>query len=161
MQMTLSTVAVAGLAVLVLGLAPRADADEGAGANAAGPVEEAQAKACSDRTLSGDYAFVIDGTILTGPSPALLRGLAMTRFDGEGNLSQVDFTTRNGIPVGTDWSPATGTYSLGPDCTGQAEIHFTDGRPVLRLRLVVADRGREVLTVVLGNPTGSRGVKVR
>ena len=45
---------------------------------------------CSDRTLRGDYAFVIDGTILTAPSPLLLRGVAMTHFDGHGGLSQVD-----------------------------------------------------------------------
>jgi hypothetical protein len=39
---------------------------------------------CSDRTLRGDYAFVIDGTITSAPIPFLLRGVAMTHFDGHG-----------------------------------------------------------------------------
>lgn len=145
---------------LALGVVHRTSADDGP-ANAEALDQAAPSRPCSNRTLHGDYGFAIDGTILAGPSPALLRGVAMTHFDGDGHLSQVDFTTRNGVPVGSDWSPATGTYALNADCTGTAEIQFTDGRPLLRLRLVVANRGREILTVVLGNPTGSRGVKVR
>src|SRR4030095_6359639 len=61
--------------------------------------------ACSDRTLRGDYAFAIDGTILTAPSPLLLRGVAMTHFDGHGNLNQVDFVTHNSAAAGPDWGP--------------------------------------------------------
>jgi hypothetical protein len=55
----------------------------------------------------GDYGFAIDGTILVGPPPvpSLLRGVAMTHFDGRGNLSQVDFVTRNGVPAAADWRP--------------------------------------------------------
>jgi hypothetical protein len=120
-------------------------------------------KACSNRTLRGDYGFAIGGTILP-PSPApalLLRGLAMTHFDGHGNLSQVDFVTLNGVPSGSDWSPATGTYEVNPDCTGTAEIHFTDSRPTLNLRMVVVDGGRQIMNVVVGNATGATGIKVR
>jgi hypothetical protein len=91
--------------------------------------------------------------------PSLLRGVAMTHFDGRGNLSQVDFTTRNGVPAAADWRPATGTYEVNPDCTGTAEI-VAVGAPPLQLRLVVFDHGRQVRTIVLGNPTGSLGVKV-
>jgi hypothetical protein len=115
---------------------------------------------CSDRTLRGDYAFAIDGTILTASSPLLVRGVAMTHFDGRGNLSQVDFVTLNGVAGGADWRPATGTYEIDPDCTGKAQI-FPAGAPALNLRLVVGDRGRQVRTVVIGNATGSTGTKVR
>jgi hypothetical protein len=116
---------------------------------------------CSNRTLRGDYGFAIDGTILVGPPPvpSLLRAVAMTHFDGRGNLSQVDFATRNGVPAAADWRPATGTYEVNPDCTGTAEI-VPVGAPPLQLRLVVFDHGRQVRTIVLGNPTGSLGVKV-
>jgi hypothetical protein len=127
------------------------------GADGKGP------KACSNRTLRGDYGFDISGTIIL-PSPApsfLLRGLAMTHFDGHGSLSQVDFVTHNGVPVGSDWRPATGSYELNADCTGTAEIHFDDGSPSLNLRLVVVDGGRQVSTIVEGQPTGSTGIKVR
>jgi len=95
---------------------------------------------CSDRTLRGDYAFVIDGTILTAPSPLLLRGVAMTHFDSNGNLNQVDFVTLNGVAGGPDWRPATGTYEINPDCTGKAQI-IPVGAPPLNLRLVVGNRG--------------------
>jgi hypothetical protein len=116
---------------------------------------------CSNRTLRGDYGFSIDGTILAGtPNAFLLRGVAMTHFDGRGNLSQVDFTTRNGAPLSPDWRPAAGTYEINADCTGAAQIIPSDGSPVLNLRLVVVDRGREVRTIVLGNATGSVGIKV-
>jgi hypothetical protein len=81
--------------------------------------------------------------------------------NGDGGLSQVDFTTINGIPTGADWMPGTGTYEVNADCTGKAQISFTDGSPTLRLRLVVADRGDQVRTIVEGNATGSFGVRVR
>jgi hypothetical protein len=116
---------------------------------------------CSNRSLKGDYGFSIDGTVLAGtPNAFLLRGLAMTRFDGRGNLSQVDFTTRNGAPVAPDWRPAIGTYEINADCTGAALITPADGGPALNLRLVVVDRGREVRTIVVGNATGSVGIRV-
>jgi hypothetical protein len=115
---------------------------------------------CSDRTLRGDYGFTIGGTILAGPAQILLRGVAMTHFDGHGHLTQVDFTTQNGLPASPDWRPATGTYEVNEDCTGSAVIVPASG-PTLNLRLVVFDRGRQVSTVVIGNSTGSVGTKVR
>jgi len=115
---------------------------------------------CSNRTLHGSYAFNIDGTIVAGPNRLLLRGLAMTQFDGNGNLSQVDFTTINGTPAGTDWRPAVGSYEINPDCTGSIEIVPSDGSPALRLRLVVADHGQTIYNIVEGNPTGATGTKV-
>jgi len=51
---------------------------------------------CSNRTLLGDYASQIEGTIL-GPNLPL-RGLAMAHFDGKGNITQVDHIVVNGIP---------------------------------------------------------------
>jgi len=140
------------------------------GAIALGPLVGAQAEQkvsqaswfkCSDRSLRGDYGFSIEGTILAGtPNAFLLRGVAMTNFDGHGNLSQVDFTTRNGAPLTADWRPAVGTYSINADCTGTAQIIPADGSPTVNLRLVVVDRGREVRTIVVGNATGSVGIRV-
>jgi hypothetical protein len=115
---------------------------------------------CSNRTLRGDYGFRIDGTILAGPAPILLRGVAMTHFDGNGHLTQMDFATFNGVPGWPDWRPATGTYEVNEDCTGRAEIIPPTG-PSLQLRLVVFDRGNQVATVVIGNSTGSLGTRVR
>lgn len=115
---------------------------------------------CSNRTLRGSYAFNVDGTILAGPNRLLLRALAMTRFDGRGNLSQVDFATINGVPTGSDWRAGEGAYELNADCTGTMEIVQSDGSPTLRLRFVVADRGRTIHNIVEGNATGATGTKV-
>jgi hypothetical protein len=144
-----------GCCAIAYGPVARARADDPARASAPSRFS------CSDRTLRGDYGFSIDGTILAGtPSAVLLRGVAMTHFDGQGNLSQIDFTTRNGAPIGADWRPALGTYQIDADCTGTAQIVPADGSPTLNLRLVVVDRGREVRTIVVGSATGSVGVRV-
>ena len=84
----------------------------------------------------------------------------MTEFDGRGNLQQVDFATINGIPIGADWRPVTGSYKVNADCTGTAELIPGDGSPTLKLRLVVVRNGKEVRTVVEGNATGSVGIRV-
>ena len=117
---------------------------------------------CSNGTLRGSYGFNIDGQIMPPGAPALtLRGVAMTQFDGDGNLSQLDHATFNGIPRWVGWRSAVGTYSVNPDCTGTAQIVPSDGSPALNLHFVVFDRGRQVRTVVDGNATGSLGVRVR
>ena len=123
--------------------------------------EDSASHACTEHTLRGDYGFTIDGTIFAGPAAGLLRAVAMTTFDGHGNLSQVDFATRNGVPTGTDWRPGKGEYEINANCTGTALITFEDGSPDLHLRLVVVDGGRQVMTIVEGNATGSLGIKVR
>ena len=102
---------------------------------------------CSNHTLRGDYGFVIDGTIFAGPTSFLLRGVAMTHFDGHGGLTQVDFTTRNGAPTSPDWRPATGTYEVNEDCTAVA--HFQPGPGIsLEERMVIVAGGDEVLSIV-------------
>ena len=115
---------------------------------------------CSDQTLNGSYAFEIDGQILSGPFAGLLRGVAMTQFDGHGNVDQVDFATLNGIPRWAGWRSVTGTYHVNEDCTGEAVLNPSDGSPSLHLFLVVASHGQEIKTVVAGNATGSRGTRV-
>jgi hypothetical protein len=102
----------------------------------------------------------IDGTIIAGPNRLLLRGVAMRQFDGRGNLSQVDFTTINGAPIGTDWRSGVGSYEINPDCTGTMEIIQNDEGTTLRLRLVVADHGRTTYDISEGNSTGATGTKV-
>jgi hypothetical protein len=104
---------------------------------------------CSNRTLRGLYAFEIEGHVVDAPTPLPLRGVAMTHFDGKGNLSQVDHVVLNGMLPPVDWTPATGTYTINPDCTGEAEL-VIPGSPFspVPLRLVVADNGAQIRTVV-------------
>ena len=88
MALTLSGLLIAGGTVL-LGQLGNAQSDR------FGDTSSSSQPRCSNRTLRGNYAFNIDGTIVAGTNRLLLRGLAMTQFDGRGNLSQVDFTTIN------------------------------------------------------------------
>lgn len=114
---------------------------------------------CSNRTLRGSYGGSFDGQIPAGPSTLALRGLVMTGFDGDGNLSQVEFVTLNGVPPSSEWRASQGTYEIEADCTGRAEIVQGDGS-VLRQRWVVINRGREIRAVVEGAIAGGTRIKV-
>ena len=86
------------------------------------PSLQAAERGCSNATLRGTFAFAVDGAFVGAPTPLLLKGVAMTRFDGRGNLTQVDHIVFNGTPPPEDWTPATGWYHLNADCTGEMEI---------------------------------------
>lgn len=111
----------------------RADSDEGA---------------CSNRTLRGDYGFAVEGVILPpAPTPsAPIRGVHITRFDGHGNLRQVDWILVNGSPI-SDATPVTGTYNVNADCSGTINLLPSNGGFV-NLRIVVVKDGKEVHAVV-------------
>jgi hypothetical protein len=55
-------------------------------------------KGCSNSTLEGDYAFTVSGTIFMPNNVTVTReGIALTHFDGKGNLEQVDYVLSNGV----------------------------------------------------------------
>jgi len=85
----------------------------------------------------------------------MLRAVAMTNFDGQGNLTQVDFGILNGVPYGEDWRAAKGAYTVNANCTGTFQIVPGDGSPAINVRMVVVRNGKEIHAVVIGNPTGS------
>jgi hypothetical protein len=115
---------------------------------------------CSNATLTGDYAFKISGQVLLPGAPPVQRdGVAMTRFDGKGGLTQVDFIMGNGVPVPGPADPLTGfhtreagSYAIFPDCTGRAEIRFPappgSTGAVIDLMLVLSNHGRTIHTIV-------------
>lgn len=148
--------------LIILALAPLISVStvRAAGNDAARPDDE---QSCSNRTLRGDYAFHIEGAFVDAPAPLLLRGVAMTRFDGKGHLSQVDHVVFNGMVPPIDWTPASGTYRLNANCTGEAEIVIPGSpfSPVI-LRLVVGADGKRIETVVSkpGYVVTSSAVKV-
>ena len=114
---------------------------------------------CNDKLIAGVYGFTIEGAKLAGPGPTGEQvGVAMTSFDGQGGLSQIDAVTIGGVEVSDFTHPiATGSYSVSADCTGTFTIDFTDGRPTVSAYFVVVDDGREIDTVVQGVPPGSTG----
>jgi hypothetical protein len=116
---------------------------------------------CTNATLSGDYGFRITGQILPpGGAPIQRDGVAMTHFDGQGKLTQVDFVMANGIPVAGPSDPLTGFhvgetgwYSVNPDCTGVAEIVFPtppgmSSGAKIDLMFVLSNHGRTIHTIV-------------
>jgi hypothetical protein len=139
---SMSRIVVGSIAVvcLILALGASAQAQPGAGKRGR--------ESCSDRTLFGDYGGLIEGTIL-GPNLAL-RTLIMAHFDGEGSLTEVDHVVLNGVPPAAEeeWRPATGTYSVNPDCTGSAV--FNTGNPPISVHFVVVNHGKDLRGVVDG-----------
>ena len=127
---------------------------------------------CGQATLKGDYAFTVSGTFWVGPGNSIAvqrEGVAMTHFDGAGNLWQVDFVLSSpnapappGVPP-TD--PVTGfhidekgTYTVQQDCTGTFTINnpplvnkltgaSTPGA-IIVVKFLLSDHGRAIHTVV-------------
>jgi hypothetical protein len=123
----------------------------------------AEGRRCSNSTLNGAYAFAIEGVFVDAPSPLPLRGVALTRFDGLGHVTQVDHVVFNGGPPPVDWTPATGWYRINADCTGEMELDIPGSpfTPVI-LRLSVGANGTHINTVVSkpGYVVSSTGTKV-
>lgn len=127
---------------------------------------------CSNASLKGDYAFTISGKILHNDKTIDYRsGIAMRNFDGNGNLTFIDFVSslRLGFvsPGGINLNPAfrtglTGTYHVNADCTGTAEENFppppgVSSGQVIKLMFVLSDHGREIHEVVASLvPAGSQ-----
>jgi hypothetical protein len=117
---------------------------------------------CTNRTLKGDYAFTVSGTIwVTDPEGVLEEvqrgGIAMTHFDGAGNLTQVDFVMAGHNNLPTPPAPPsdpvtgfhtmeTGKYTVYSDCTGT----FTINSPgtVIVTKFVLSNHGRSIHTIV-------------
>jgi hypothetical protein len=125
------------------------------GMSALGQVENTTASSrsanrrCSNRTLSGDYGTIIEGTIL-GPNLPL-RTISMAHYDGNGNLTSQDYVVLNGMPPAEEWRPASGTYTVNFDCTGTATIETAPGAPPITIHFVVVNRGREIRAVTDGS----------
>jgi hypothetical protein len=116
---------------------------------------------CNDKLIAGVYGFTLEGTKLAGAPGTPLGsqvGVAMTQFDGKGGLTQIDSVTIGGIAV-SDFthSPATGSYTVNSDCTGNFQLIFTDGRPPVTADFVVVEGGLEIDTVVT-SAGGKQGI---
>jgi hypothetical protein len=113
---------------------------------------------CSNATLSGDYGFVIEGTILGPGFP--FRGLAMQHYDGKGHITQVDHIVTNGEPPALGWTPGTGSYTVHPDCTGFGVINSPSNPVPVKLHFVIVKEGRQINQVVDANAVTAVGNKV-
>jgi hypothetical protein len=133
-----------------------------------GPSANAQPedRTCSDKTLQGDYGFAVEGVVLPAPGVSLpVRGVHMTHFDGNGNLTQVDHILVNGIAPALQWTPVTGSYHVNANCTGTIRLLPSTGG-FQNLIIVVVKGGKEIHVVVTAPFDGpdrtvtSMGIKV-
>jgi hypothetical protein len=114
---------------------------------------------CSNAALKGLYAFGV--TNLT--TQQVVAGIKV--FDGNGNLTQRDYTG-NSVPA--EFSPPgqeTGTYTVNPDCTGSMVINLNvpGGGGVIQILFVISNGGRHIHEVVsqLTPPFSSAPVPVQ
>ena len=132
---------------------------------------------CSDTTLYGYYAFTVSGQIFLPSGATILRqGVALTRFDGAGHLTQVDQVLSSpNAPVvpGAPVDPATGfhdqetgTYAVNADCTGTFSLQFppnvsssgTVPGARLTVQFVLSNHGRDIDAIVTSlTPPGAPG----
>ena len=73
-------------------------------------------RGCSNRMLSGDYSYAINGITPTTPGFPPFAILGKITADGNGSFSGSINVNLTGIII-TD-VPVTGTYSVASDCTG-------------------------------------------
>ena len=141
-----------------------ATATAGTGVGRAAPTasETPLRPGCTNRSLEGSFATVVEGYFLAGAAQVPLRSVALTHFDGRGNTSQVDHAVVDGMTPPADWTPATGTYQVNPDCTGQSELNIP-GNPLspLSIRFVIADDGNLLLSVLSEQGTAITSTSTR
>lgn len=127
---------------------------------------------CSNATLRGAYGFSVHGELLglldannqlqPFPTPSIIDGVALQRFDGAGHFTRTDFLNVNGLPRGgqTDFNPNQGgTYTVNSDCTGSMHLVYNNGT-VLDARIVVVDEGKIVKGIISAETIPPTGQKV-
>jgi hypothetical protein len=103
---------------------------------------------CSNAMLRGGFAVVITGQSGVPASPAPRSGVSMTRFDGQGGVTDTDHIVGNGAQPQTDWRYGTGTYTVNADCTGMFIVNFPAPAPPLIVFFVVGNGGNAFRGVV-------------
>jgi len=122
----------------------------------------AHARACSNSTIRGSYAYTIHGQVfLPDGSTLLIDGLAKTTFDGKGNLTELDAVAANGN-VAPGWASNTGTYSVNSDCTGTVTV-ANGNQPPIHLQMLVGQSGNTIHEMVIdpGFATTADGERVQ
>ena len=135
---------------------------------------------CTLSTVKGDYVFTVTGQLfLSGPNNTTITvqrdGVAMTHFDGAGNLSQVDYVLSSpngpqppGVPP-TDsvtgfHTGENGIYKVYPDCTGWFTFQDPDfvntmiPGAAITVKFVISNGGRAIHAIVTSLiPPGAPG----
>jgi hypothetical protein len=120
---------------------------------AAAANDDSPGRACSNRTLRGDYGILISGIAPEGPSGELEMtvGTALRTYDGQGNFMQVD-SVHGQISGAVVDRQGSGTYEVRADCSGTATL-FLAGVPFpIVSSFVIVDGSDEVKEAVMSPP---------
>jgi len=130
-----TTLVIAFATVLVLGVAPRAQADEHRG--------------CSDASLRGSFGFTSTGTLLALPAPFAgpFGEIGRQTFDGRGTTDGTATLSSNGNIRRVTFD---GTYEVNPDCTGSMTLFVLPFGSTVNLDFVIDDDGAELRAIVTG-----------
>lgn len=115
------------------------------------PGATAKPSTCSNRSVQGEYGFVVNGTnVGAGGVASVGRVVA----DGRGTLVGSDTTSVNGAIVPRT---LTGTYAVAPDCTGK--LAFTDNFGfTTNLDFVIVDQLEQVNFIQTDANTVTTGI---
>lgn len=69
---------------------------------------------CTNATLQGDYALQFSGSQTVGSQTIAVNGVALEKYDGNGNFGGSGSSTINGEELPFTYS---GTYTVNKDCT--------------------------------------------
>jgi hypothetical protein len=116
-----------------------------------GPEAQAEGRGCSEATLRGAYGIQRQGTRPSGPGGPIesVIGVLIRVYDGRGHFTQIDNVKGSITGIVPD-REGSGTYEVDEDCTGVTNFEPGPGI-VITEKLVIVDRGREVLSIV-SNP---------
>jgi len=132
-SMVPTTLVIVLVAVLILGITPRARAGE--------PRE------CSTASLRGSFGFTNTGTNLAVPPPFAgpIAQIGRQTFDGRGNTQATTTLSANGNIVR---ATAEGSYVVNPDCTGSLTLYVSPFGSTVNADFVIDDDGAEVRAII-------------
>jgi hypothetical protein len=115
--------------------------------------DDSPGRACSNRTLRGNYGILISGIAPEGPSGKLEMtvGTALRTYDGQGNFTQVD-SVHGQISGAVVDRQGSGTYEVRADCSGTATLFLTGVPFPIVSSFVIVDGGEEVKEAVMSPP---------
>jgi len=101
---------------------------------------------CSVATLKGGYGFTFTGSAHTAAGQSPRAGVGRWVMDGRGTFWGTVTIVADGAVLRR---PLIGTYVVEADCTGSAEVTFTDSADGhSTFDLVIDDDGNEIRVVV-------------
>ena len=120
---------------------------------------------CSNAAAEGSFGFSVNGVFLagapaTGPVAFIGELTFAVNSSGKGEISGRMAASENGTILTFDDEPVTGSYKIGADCNGTANIKLK-GQSEMHFTLVVVDNGKQIFAIETDANTVVSGTLVR